>query len=133
MKPEEGNDMQRGPMSEDPEFRTVSAPDNFPSSTDAAVRFVPVIRQGTVVGYVWAAVTDDAAGFVPRQAAGDAAFNTAVAWVRRFRWAKASGLAPSQVLGHWAGEPEDDKTGRVPENAEDTAPSLAALKERAAR
>jgi hypothetical protein len=123
--------MQRGPMSEDPEFRTVWAPDNFPSTTDRAVRFAPVTRQGTVVGYIWAAVTDDAAGYIAREAAGDVAFNIGVEWVDRFRQAKASGLTPVQALTHWAGEPEDDMHGYVPQNAEDTAPSLTVLRERA--
>jgi hypothetical protein len=125
--------MQRGPMSEDPQFRTVLAPDGFPSTTDGAVRFAPVTREGTVMGYIWAAVTDDAVGYVAREAAGDVAFNTGVGWAARFRRAKASGLTPSQALTHWAGEPEDDRAGYVPPNAEDTAPSLAALKERADR
>lgn len=127
---------RRGPMSEDPRFQTVSAPDEFPITTDGAVRFVPVTRRGTVVGYIWAAVANDAAGYVPREAAGDDGFNTGVRWVERLLWAKANGLAPLDVLAQWAGQPEDDRAGYVPPDvaaAASTAASLSDLRALSAR
>jgi hypothetical protein len=115
-------------MSEDPQFQIVSAPDSFPRDTESGVRFVPVTRQGTLMGYVWASVTDDAAGYIARDAAGDDGFNTGVRWVQRLRWAKANGLTPLQVLTHWAGQPEDAATGRISPDAESTGASLAELR-----
>ena len=115
-------------MSADPQFRTVSAPEEFPASTEGAVWFVPVTLRGTVVGYAWAAVTNDAAGYVPRAAAGDDGFNTGVVWVGRFRWAKANGLAPLEALARWAGEPEDELAGHVAAAARAEAASLSDLR-----
>lgn len=115
-------------MSEDPKFRSVSGPDSFPSSTQAAVTYIPVMLRGSLAGYVWAAVTDDAVGYVERESLGDDAFNAGVEWVTRFRWAKANGLTPRQVLRHWAGQPEDGEAGYVPPDSENRAASLDSLR-----
>ena len=120
--------MRHGPLSEDPEFRTVSAPDEFGWTTESAVRFVPVLRGRKVLGYLWAAVSDDAADFAVAQPASDDSLNASVAWVDRLRWAKAKGLTPLAALRHWAGEPEDPRTGRVPADSEREAPTLGELK-----
>ena len=122
--------MSRGPMSEDPQFRTVSAPDEFPWKTQSEVRFVPVQLQGVLIGYLWAAVTDDAAGFVARGAAGRAGLVADLEWTRRLRWAKANGLTPLQALRHWVGAEEDPKAGAV-SGTEEGAPSTEALEARA--
>jgi ADP-ribosylglycohydrolase len=124
--------MRHGPMSEDPGFRTVSAPDGFAWTTTSAVRYVPVVRVGAVLGYLWAATGDDAAGFVVREAQGEDAFNASVAWVERLRWAKAQGMSPLQALRHWAGAPEDRRAGAVGRETEREAESLAELEEAAA-
>lgn len=83
--------MSGGAMSEDPEFCAIYAPPRFPSTTESPVRHVP---RGAVVGHVWAATTDDAAGFLVRKAAGPFAFNASVQWAERLRWAKSNGLTP---------------------------------------
>ncbi|NJC72173.1 hypothetical protein HC031_20985 [Planosporangium thailandense] len=88
--------------------------------------------QGDLIGYLWAAVTDDAISFVVRDKGGDAAYNAAVRWTHRLRWAKANGITPLQALRHWAGQPEEPLTGYVPEGAEQEAPSLGALEALAA-
>jgi hypothetical protein len=119
-------------MEDQPEFRTVWAPESYPRTTESAVRYVPVMLGDGVVGYLWAAVTDDAAQYVARQDAGDAGFNAGVPWVQRLRWAKANGLAPLQALRHWAGQEEEPRAGRIPPGAEQELPSLSALNELAA-
>jgi hypothetical protein len=124
--------MVQGPMSEDPKFRTLWAPDNYPSKTESPVRFVPVFRGKTHIGYVWAALTDDAVGYVARPAAGDDGLRAAVEWVDRFRWAKATQVPPLQVLRQFAGQAEDPLTGYVPEGAEQEAPDLGTLRALAA-
>ncbi|NJC72174.1 hypothetical protein HC031_20990 [Planosporangium thailandense] len=115
-------------MSEDPQFHTVYLPDNYPKTTDAAVRYAPVTLTGRPVGYVWAAVTDDAGGFVGLGSSGADGFNAHVGWVARFRWAKANNVSPLHVLRHFAGLKEDERAGYVPDGAEQEAPSLDALK-----
>jgi hypothetical protein len=119
-----------GPLSEDPQFRTLWAPDEYPATTDGAVRLRQVLRRRTVMGYLWAAVDDSAAGFVVRAHAGDAGHNAAVAWVERLRWAKAQGLSPLQALRSWEDRGEDPDAGRV-DSTEYQAASLDEL-ERAA-
>lgn len=120
--------MRHGPLSEDPEFRTVSAPDEFGWTTESAVRFVPDLRGERVLGYLWAAVSDDAAGFAVTEPASDDSLNASVAWVQRLRWAKANGLTPLAALSYWAGEPEDPRAGHIPADSEREAPTLGELK-----
>ncbi|MEU4698890.1 hypothetical protein [Nonomuraea dietziae] len=119
-------------LKDQPAFQTVRAPDTYPRTTSAAVRYVPIVKDGTVIGYLWAATTDDAAQYVPREQAGDAAFDAAVAWTQRLRWAKANGITPLQALRHWVGESEDTRAGKVPTGAPFEAPSLGVLVELAA-
>lgn len=119
-------------LKDQPEFRTVWAPDTYPRTTSAAVRYVPIVKDGVVIGYLWAATTDDAAQYVPREQAGDAALDAAVAWTQRLRWAKAHGVTPLQALRHWAGDPEDARAGAVPVGAPFELPSLDRLVELAA-
>lgn len=120
-------------MTDEPRFETVWAPDGWPWTTDGPVRYVPAVDDGGLLGYLWAAESDDAAGFVPAAAAGDRGDNADVAWVGRLRAAKASGLTPLGALRHWAGRtPDDARCGRVPRDAEARAASLAELRRLAA-
>jgi hypothetical protein len=116
-------------LKEDPKFETVWAPESYADTTPSAIRFVPVLKDATVMGYLWAAVTDDAADYVPREDADEVGFNVSVEWVQRLRDAKAEGLTPLQLLGRWAGEPEDPQTGYVETGSEQELPSVAALEE----
>lgn len=122
--------MTQGPMSQDPEFRTVSAPPRFPRTTKSSVRYFAVTLRGVGVGYLWAASTDDAAGFVVRESVGGDAFNAGVQWTERLRWAKANGLTPLQALRHWVGDAEDAKAGAA-SGDEQEAPSLEDLQVKA--
>ncbi|WP_336206951.1 hypothetical protein [Nonomuraea sp. LPB2021202275-12-8] len=117
---------------DEPRFRTTFSPESYARTTDSAVRFVPVGMGGTVLGYLWASTTDEAAKYVARRDAGDAGVNAGVAWVQRLRWAKATGLTPLQALRHWAGQPEDTRAGRIDPDTERVLPSLRALEDLAA-
>lgn len=110
---------------DEPRFETVWAPDDWPWTTDGAVRYVPARLEDALLGYLWASEMDDAAGFVPAAPAGAAGDNADVAWTDRLREAKASGLTPLAALRHWAGRPADDRCGAVPAAAELRAGSLA--------
>lgn len=117
--------MARGPLAQDPAFRTVHAPPRFPSATSSPVRCRAVTLRGQAVGYLWAATTDDAAGFVVRKAAGADAFNASVEWAERLCRVKANGLTPLQALRHWTGDDEDPKAGTLTDQEEEH-PTLAA-------
>jgi hypothetical protein len=119
-------------LKDQPSFRTVRAPASYPRTTSAAVRYVPVLKGDTVLGYLWAAVTDDAAQYVPRAQAGDDGLDAGIAWTRRLREAVADGLAPLEALARWAGEAEDERAGRVPPGTPFTLPDLSALEDLAA-
>ena len=112
-----------GPMSEDPGFVTISAPDEYSGKTDAAVRYLPVTLDEVLLGYLWVSVADDAVGFIPRDAAADVSANASVAWVMRLRRSKAEGLTPAEAFRYWAGRPSDTDdhhpTGAVAPGAEE--------------
>jgi hypothetical protein len=108
-----------GPLDDEPRFETVSAPDEWPWTTDGPVRYVAVHHGDLLLGYLWAAEDDQAAGFVPAASAGDAGDNAGVAWVGLLREAKASGLRPLDTLRHWADGP--DSGHGVPRGAESRA------------
>ncbi|MEV4437879.1 hypothetical protein AB0K09_02500 [Streptomyces sp. NPDC049577] len=119
---------RRGPLSADPQFRTVYAPDDYARHTGTAVAYVPVIQEGVVLGHLWASPTDDAAGFVPAPAAGAAGLNAGVRWIGRLRQAKAEGLTALEALRYWTGRAGDDpRAGSVPAGSECEAPGLGAL------
>ncbi|WP_433327207.1 hypothetical protein [Spirillospora sp. CA-294931] len=102
---------------------------DYPTTTGSAVRYLPVMRMGNVLGYLWAAVADDAAFYVERDDAGDEGWNAGGPWVLRLREAQAMGLTPLEALRHWVGAPEDAAAGGVPADAQELeAPSLRALK-----
>jgi hypothetical protein len=48
--------------------------------TESPVHYVPVTMDDEVVGYIWAAETDDAAAFVARKGTGAAGFDAGGLW-----------------------------------------------------
>lgn len=107
---------------------------SYPFFTDAAIRFLPVYRNGVPCGYLWASVRDEAAGYLPRAEVADAATDTYRAWTARLDEAKAEGLSPLRALHRWAGAPEDPVAGVIPAEAVvRELPGLEALEEIADR
>ncbi|MFE3453950.1 hypothetical protein ACFXJ8_33995 [Nonomuraea sp. NPDC059194] len=119
-------------LTDEPKFRTTFAPESYARTTESAIRYVPVSIDSTIVGYLWAAVSDDAAKYVAREDAGDLGANAGVAWVQRLRQARANGLAPLQALRHWVGQEEDPRAGRIDLDTEQELPNLKALEDLAA-
>jgi hypothetical protein len=106
----------------------------FKFLTDSAVRYVPVMLGGQVLGYLWAAVDDDAADFMPRSQVGAPANLAMRPWIERLDQAKQEGLSPMEALRRWIGQPEDPDVGGIAAGAEiRDAPSVEALKEIASR
>ncbi|WP_157116364.1 hypothetical protein [Nocardia vaccinii] len=112
----------------------VSAPlESYPSETDAPVRYLPVRLNSVVVGYVWAAVTDDAAGYLPRAQAGRTGEIAAGLWQLRFSDAYRAGQPATDALRRLPGFAADRLSGIAgPGAAEDLASGLTELRRRAA-
>jgi hypothetical protein len=90
----------------------------YNASSEGPIRYLPVLVDGDVVGYLWASVADDAASFLrvlvhPLGRSLDAA----VAWSERLRQAQAEGLTPLQALTRWVGAPADPEAGAIPAEA----------------
>ncbi|MFD0686804.1 hypothetical protein [Actinomadura fibrosa] len=97
--------------------------------TDTAVRYLPVVRNGDVVGYLWASETENAADYQRRAHGGPAAFEAGGPWLRRLEDAAREGLPALDALRRWKGAPEDPVGGTIPADAEErTAASLEELK-----
>jgi hypothetical protein len=83
----------------------------------SAVFFVPVARQSTLVGYLWASVRDDAAGFVCcRRGAATLGLDMGQLiehWHGRLRTSALAGLAPIATLQDVTGGPQDPAYGGV--------------------
>ncbi|MFB4301421.1 hypothetical protein [Actinomadura sp. NTSP31] len=102
----------------------------YPKTTDAPVRYLPVTRNGVVLGYLWASVANDAAAYVFRRAIGDDGFNSAMPWIKALRAAFEYGMTPLEALHHAIGTPEDERSGGIPAGTvPSTAESLSALLE----
>ncbi|MEY9214244.1 hypothetical protein NI17_020750 [Thermobifida halotolerans] len=98
----------------------------YRSLTDAAVRYLPVFREGVLLGCLWAAETDDAAGFV---AVGADAVQVERFWTERLVRCGREGMRPLQALHRWVGAAEDPVGGAVPAEArERIAVTLDALR-----
>jgi hypothetical protein len=97
--------------------------------TDTAVRYLPVTKGGTVLGYLWASETEDAADYQRRVPAGADGFRAGGLWISRLDRCKQEGLPPLEALRRWVGAPEDAQAGGIAADAqEQEAPSLDALK-----
>jgi hypothetical protein len=109
-------------------------PENeYEVTTDCPVRYFTIRRDGQPLGYLWASTGDEAAGYEPRTAAGEAAFEAGAEWLLRLRDAHGQGLSPLAALS-WAAQASPRPEAGTP--AEDTpqeAPSLDALEELSGR
>jgi hypothetical protein len=93
------------------------------------VRYVAVANQAGLLGYLWGADAEDAAGFEPAPAAGPPARNAGVSWMQALRQLKQQGIPPSQAIAELSKLPGNDQVGRVVPDSENEAPDSAALKE----
>ncbi|MGW1867874.1 hypothetical protein ACWCPS_20180 [Streptomyces mauvecolor] len=106
--------------------------DEYECITDHPVRYLTVERAGDVVGYLWASVADDAAGFAPRVAVGDIAFQAGAGWLLALREAHSQGLAPLAAMDWLARRPPRPEFGLITGAARELA-SLDALEELSGR
>ncbi|MCA2189526.1 hypothetical protein [Nonomuraea cavernae] len=108
-----------------------SASLEYPFTTEEAVCYLPVVREASgdiVIGYLWAAVSDDAAGYYSTSEAGEAGPAAYLMWKSRLRQARCDGYSPMCALRYWIGMPEDPAAGKIPADAvERRASGLAEL------
>ncbi|MFD4134183.1 hypothetical protein [Streptomyces goshikiensis] len=106
---------------------------DYESSTEHPVRYARVRRGERVLGFLWASVGDAAAGYEPRNAAGDAAFEAGVPWLLRLRSLRARGFGAQQALEELLGDRDDGPGGSAVESTAHEAASLDALEELSGR
>ncbi|MCN9239909.1 hypothetical protein NGF19_03755 [Streptomyces sp. RY43-2] len=107
--------------------------DEYESYTEHPVRYFTVQREGRTLGFVWASVDDAAAGYVPRTAVGDEAFEVGAGWLLCLRQAYSQGLSPLAALNWLAQGPSHPELGLITEGSPREAESLDALEELSGR
>ncbi|NGO79243.1 hypothetical protein G6045_26845 [Streptomyces sp. YC504] len=111
-----------------PSFDTTA----YARSADGEVRYLPVVNEQGVLGYLWASDAESAASFEPREAAEEAGYKAGLSWLDRLGQTAADGLPPTQALAELRQLPADGVAGGVPSDAEPSTATLADLRERAA-
>ncbi|MGO4463700.1 hypothetical protein AB4039_41545 [Streptomyces sp. M-16] len=107
--------------------------EDYESTTEHPVRYALVRRGDQVVGYLWAAVGDEAAGYEPRTAAGDEAFEAGVPWVLSLRSLRLRGFRPMAALNELLGASDSSGSDSIVETTVYEAASLDALEELSGR
>ncbi|MFD0747611.1 hypothetical protein ACFQ1L_41800 [Phytohabitans flavus] len=94
--------------------------------TEGPVRYLPVVKDGRTMGYLWASTSDNAASYERR--GFDVEDNDVWGrWVARLGEAAAAGVPALEAVRRLGGQPTDEAGAAGAEERE--APSLAALKE----
>lgn len=113
--------------------RIPQSEDEYEQITEHSVRYFTIQRDGRTLGFLWASVGDAAAGYIPRTAAGDDAFDVGAAWLLALREAHGQGLAPLAALDWLAKHPARPGIGVIVEDTPQAASSLDALEELSGR
>ncbi|MBF4995788.1 hypothetical protein IRT45_01300 [Nocardia sp. BSTN01] len=101
----------------------------YATSTSSAVRYLPIVKEGRHIGYLWASVENDAADYLPLRSAGKTAHIAAGLWQSRLSQGYKQKVPPLQTLHGSRRHPEDRLSGMIQPNAvEDELPSLERLK-----
>ncbi|MFI6687770.1 hypothetical protein [Streptomyces sp. NPDC050485] len=113
--------------------RVPDSEDEYEETTDHPVRYLAVEHAGHTVGYLWASVADDAAGFEPRVAVGEIAFQAGAGWLLGLREAHSQGLTPLAALDWLARQPSRPEIGLITGADSREVMSLDALEELSGR
>lgn len=116
---------------EDVHFTSSGNKAGYASSTSGPVRYRQVAASGGgILGYLWYDDAENAAGYVPRKAAGDDAFNAGTYWYGHFAAAQKRGLAASEAVAEFeeqhVGGPS---AGWIVPGSEAESPGVQQLKE----
>ncbi|MFF5260123.1 hypothetical protein ACFY4C_14330 [Actinomadura viridis] len=94
-------------------------PETYEHSTELPVVYLPVMSGERHIGYLWASVDDQAAGFLRRKEFLEEFFESIFVWIDRLQEAHQQGLPAREAIRQWAGRPEDPVGGGVPAGAEE--------------
>jgi hypothetical protein len=91
-----------------------STPPRYRNETDAPVSYREITdSRGLLIGYLWASPAEDAAGYLPRRAAGEMAFWASGLWEYRLNEAHAEWLSPLEALHRYETAPVDGPYGGI--------------------
>ncbi|TDE18828.1 hypothetical protein [Actinomadura sp. 6K520] len=94
-------------------------PPSYAARTAAPVLFYPVTRGGTVLGYVWASLSEQAASYLRRAAAGRDGEIAGGLWEARLAHAFGAGVPAADAVRRLRGTPEDPLAGGVAADAQE--------------
>ncbi|MEV4743330.1 hypothetical protein [Streptomyces sp. NPDC049555] len=109
-----------------------SEAEGYVDEAEGVVHYVAVAHGGRILGYLWDTDGDAAAGYEPRSAAGEAAFEAGAFWLARLASAKNRGLSPTEAVRELAAVDGAD-AGRVLPGSDADAANLSALRDLAGR
>ncbi|MCY0952743.1 hypothetical protein [Streptomyces sp. H27-S2] len=99
---------RNGIFSQTPKFAA-----GYGRQTSGPVRYVPVLGEPGVLGYLWASDTDGAASFEARDEADLEAYRAGLVWLDRLQEAYDRGLLPSVALAELMEHPGDPVSGQA--------------------
>ncbi|MCX4093046.1 hypothetical protein [Nocardia sp. alder85J] len=88
-------------------------PQTYPSRTDGPVIFLPVRLESALAGYVWAATTGDAAGYLPCANAGQPGVIAGGLWRARLDTAYAQRISAVDAVRRCRSFPTDRLSGMI--------------------
>lgn len=100
-----------------PTFPPPRFSNTYEAWTRRPVIYLPIIRQGVLIGYLWAGMGVEAAGYIRRVSADPDNLTCAEFWEERFLENHRNSLSAEQAIHHWIGYPEDPRCGGVPAGA----------------
>ncbi|MGK5629287.1 hypothetical protein [Streptomyces sp. URMC 123] len=106
--------------------------EHYSAETEGSVHYVTVAHGSRVLGYLWEANTDAAAGFEPRSAAGEAAFEAGTFWLTQLASTKSRGLSPTEALEEFRAL-DGAGAGRLLPGSDAEARNLSELRDLAGR
>ncbi|WP_138453279.1 hypothetical protein [Nocardia cyriacigeorgica] len=144
----EGPPMDEGPLIQDAEwipdsrapggYRLCSTPHvvtppSYSAYTSTTVHYLPIVKDGNLIAYLWASPTEQAADYLPISRAGEQARIAAGLWHMRLSDHYAAGTPPLDALRRCRDYPHDRLSGAIPTDARElVAPALDDLKALAA-
>ncbi|TLF54327.1 hypothetical protein [Nocardia cyriacigeorgica] len=109
-------------------------PSTYADYTSTSVHYLPIVKDGNLIAYLWASPTEQAADYLPTSSAGEQARIAAGLWHLRLSDFHAAGTPPLDALRQCRNYPHDYMSGEIPDDARElVAPTLDDLKAIASR
>lgn len=105
--------------------------DDYDVWTRRPIIYLPVVRNGELIGYLWAGINSNAASYMRRMSADTDNITAPEFWRKRLMENFRNRLTPEQAIQHWIGVPPHPRCGGIPTGAiPQHAPSKQALWEK---